>query len=55
MKYSETKTRLVNYWKDCEKIYSANLLKINQQVLKYDEYAELLSEFTSGLLNLDYF
>lgn len=39
MKYSETKTRLNNYWKDCEKIYTANLTKIGQQIVKYDEYA----------------
>lgn len=55
MKYSETKTRLSNYWKDCEKIYAANLGKIGQQIGKYDEYAEQLNMFTDHLLNLDYF
>jgi hypothetical protein len=28
---------------------------MSQQLIKYDEYAEILNDFTSGLLNLDYF
>lgn len=32
-----------------------NLKKISHQIEKYDEYGELLSEFTDNLLNLDYF
>lgn len=55
MKYSEAKTRLTNYWKECQKVYAANVLKMSQQLIRYDEYAEILNEFTSNLLNLDYF
>ncbi len=49
------KTRLGNYWKECEKVYSANVAKMSQQLIKYDECAEILSEFASNLINLDYF
>jgi hypothetical protein len=28
---------------------------MSQQLVKYDEYAEILSEFTNNLLNIDYF
>jgi hypothetical protein len=55
MKYSETKTRLANYWTECEKVYSSNMARSGQQLTRYDEYAELLSEFTDNLVPLEYF
>ena len=55
IKYAEAKTRMTQYWQNCEAVYSSSLMRIGNQIKKYDTYGELLQLFSENMTNLDYF
>lgn len=46
---------MTQYWQNCEAVYSSSLMRIGNQIKKYDTYGELLQLFSENMTNLDYF